>query len=62
MKIANTIAEPSSIKDVGQKKDQLEVKFELERCSDGRIDGLESDGSLIVTVDAIADPSPINAK
>ena len=35
--------------------------FDAERCCDGRIDGFESDGSIIVTVDAIVDPSPIYA-
>jgi len=31
----------------------------LERCSNGRIDGFESDGLLIVAVDGIADPIKI---
>ena len=35
--------------------------FDVERCCEGRIDGLQSDGSIIVTVDAIVDPSPIDA-
>jgi len=30
--------------------------------SNGRIDGFESDGPSIITVDEIGDPSPINAK
>ena len=35
--------------------------FDAERCCNGRIDRLQSDGSIIVTVDAIVDPSPIDA-
>jgi len=34
--------------------------FDAERCCDGRIDGPESDGSIIGKVDAIVDPSPID--
>ena len=34
----------------------------MERSSDENIDGLELDGTVEVTVDAIAKPSPINAK
>ena len=35
---------------------------DVERSSDGNINGLELDGSVEVTVDAIAKPSSIEAK
>ena len=40
----------------------LPFKVDVERSSDGNIDGLGMDGSVKVTVDAIARLSPIDAK
>ena len=42
--------------------DQLKLTFDSIRCSDEKSDGNELDGSLKVTVDAIANPSLIEAK
>ena len=40
----------------------IHLIVDLERCSDGNIDGLELDRSVKVTVDAKVEPSPIDAK
>jgi len=43
-------------------REPSQLIVDVERSSDGNIDGLELDGSVEVTVGAIDEPSPIKAK